>query len=163
MIRNVLASAIVVLVGIPGVARQTEPATVYTAEQAARGKAAVVKNAFGTCSDCHAEGLRGRSGRPEERPAFDSLPAELQADLVKNFRGKVPDLVGPAFLKRWENRSIKDLTANFERRFGRDLDEDTRLGLIAYVLSENGFRAGTTPLTMSTDVPLRQLAGFEAP
>jgi len=163
VIRIALGSAIVILAGISGAATKPDSAAVYTAEQAARGKAALVKNAFGTCSDCHAEGLGGRTGSPEERPVLDSLRADVREGLVKNFRGKVPDLVGPAFVKRWENRSVKDLTVNFEKRFASVLDEDTRLSLIAYVLSENGFRAGDVPLTMSTDVPFRQLVGSETP
>jgi hypothetical protein len=71
--------------------------------------------------------------------------------------------VGPKFRARWANRSVKDLTVNFKDRFAPGLSEETRLDILAYVLSENGFRAGREPLTMATDVPMHLLAGSDEP
>ena len=168
MVRIAVAFAIVAVVGIAVKARQDDQPAVYTAEQAARGKLAMRTNAlatreaFGACSDCHAEGLRGRVGEPSERPSVESLKPGLQREIAK-YRGRIPDLVGPAFRARWANRSVKDLSVNFKDRFAPVLNEETRLDILAYVLSENGFRAGSEPLTMATDVPFRLLAGSDAP
>ena len=166
MVRTALASALVILAGISAVAGQADRAAVYTAEQAARGKVAERDNpmaagkGFGACSDCHGEGLTGRVGDPDERPTVASLKPGVQLEIAKA-GGRIPDLVGPKFRARWANRSVKDLSVNFKDRFG--FTEAMRLDILAYVLSENGFRAGHEPLTMSTDVPFRLLAGSGAP
>ena len=131
---------------------------VYTSEQAERGRAALRDNAFGACSDCHTEGLTGRVGRPDERPSLDSLPVGVQKTIANG--GRVPDLVGPAFRARWAARSTKDLSANFEKRFASSLSEETRLNILAYMLSENGARPGRQPLTMTTDVRIGALDGW---
>lgn len=162
MVRSAFGSALLILGATSIIAGQADRVAVYTAEQAARGKVAVKANAFGVCSDCHAEGLTGRIGSSQERPLLESLLPELQKQIA-NFRGRVPDLVGPAFRTRWGNRSIEDLSVNFEKRFAFALSEETRLDILAYVLQENGFRAGHEPLTMATDVPFRSLAGPGAP
>ena len=72
---------------------------VYTAEQAAAGERAVQNNAFGRCSDCHSNGLRGRNGDPDELPPLSSLPEDTQT-MVGNYGGKVPQLAGPKFMFR---------------------------------------------------------------
>ena len=113
---------------------------------------------FGACSDCHAEGLTGRVGGPDEQPSIESLKPGEQREIAKA-GGRIPDLVGPKFRSRWANRSVKDLSVNLKDRFAPALSDETRLDILAYVLSENGFRAGQEPLTMTTDVPLRLLAG----
>jgi cytochrome c553 len=164
--RTTLACVFVILVAMSGVAGQADRPAVYTAEQAARGKVAMRTNVmaagdnFGACSDCHSEGLGGRTGNAGEQPAVASLKPNLQK-MIADAGGRIPDLVGPAFRARWANRSVKDLSQNFKDRFG--LSEQTRLDILAYVLSENGFRAGTEPLTMATDVPIRLLSGAQAP
>ena len=79
-----------------------------------------------------------------------------------NVYGKVPALVGPEFLKRWSTRTTKDLSKEFQDRFGV-LSEETRLNLIAYILQSNGALAGMRPLTMATDVQIRNLAPTEVP
>ena len=118
---------------------------------------------FGACSDCHSEGLGGRTGNPDEQPSVASLKPNLQK-MIADAGGRIPDLVGPAFRARWANRSVKDLSVNFKDRFAMaGLSEDMRLDILAYVLSENGFRAGAEPLTMATDVPIRLLSGTQAP
>ena len=100
--RKALAIGIV-FVSSGFLAGQSTPSrAVYTAEQAARGKIAMQTNAlsagrgFGPCSDCHAEGLKGRVGDPLELPPVASLKPGEQNEIGK-VRGRVPDLVGPAF------------------------------------------------------------------
>jgi len=169
MVRTTLACVFVIVVGMSVVARQGDRPAVYTAEQAARGKVAMRANVmaagdnFGACSDCHSEGLGGRTGSPGEQPPVASLKPNLQRTIA-DAGGRIPDLVGPAFRARWANRSVKDLSLNFKDRFAMGgLSEDTRLDILAYLLSENGFPAGAEPLTMSTDVPVRLLSGAQAP
>jgi mono/diheme cytochrome c family protein len=130
---------------------------VYMAEQATAGEREVQNNAFGRCSDCHANGLAGRSGDPNELPPLSSLPEDTQT-MVGNYGGKVPQLAGPKFLQRWGTRSTKDLSAEMRDRFSGPLSEETRLNIMAYILKLNGALPGSQPLTLSTDVPINRLA-----
>lgn len=164
-----LVASILLLAGSGFLAGQSAaPLAVYTAEQATRGKIAIKTNAlatkqgFGPCSDCHAENLTGRVGDPAELPPLASLNPGEQKDIAK-VRGRVPDLVGPAFRARWANRSLQSLIVNLKDRFAPTLSDETRLDILAYLLSENGFRPGPEPLTMETDVPFRLLAGSNGP
>ena len=129
--------------------------TVYTAEQAAAGEQAVQNNAFGRCSDCHANGLAGRNGDPNELPPLSSLSESTQT-LIRNV-GKVPQLRGPEFMKRWGTRSTKALSAEMRGRFAGPLSEETRLNIMAYILRLNGALPGTQPLTESTDVLIHRI------
>jgi hypothetical protein len=129
---------------------------VYTAEQATAGEREVQNNMFGRCSDCHANGLAGRNGDPDELPPLSTIP-EVTQTLVRN-GGKVPQLAGPKFMQRWATRSTKDLSADMRRRFTGPLSEESQLNIMAYILQLNGALPGSQPLTKSTDVPMNQLA-----
>jgi cytochrome c553 len=129
---------------------------VYTAEQAIAGEREVQNNTFGRCSDCHANGLAGRNGDPDELPPLSSLPEATQT-LVRN-GGKVPQLAGKKFVQRWATRSTKDLSAEMRRRFAGPLSEETQLNIMAYILQLNGALPGSQPLTQSTDVAINRLA-----
>jgi cytochrome c1 len=130
--------------------------TVYTVAQATAGQAELHNNAFGVCSDCHTNALTGRVGADDELPALSSLP-EGQQKTIQNAHGKVPPLVGSAFLERWGTRSTKALTVDFQKRFAPALSEETRLNIIAYLLQLNGATPGTRPFTMETDVQIAAL------
>jgi hypothetical protein len=130
--------------------------SVFTAEQATAGERELQNNAFGRCSDCHAHGLVGRNGDPEELPPLSSLPDATQT-LVRN-GGNVPQLAGRQFMQRWATRSTRDLSTDLRRRFAGPLSEETRLNIMAYILQLNGALPGTQPLTESTDVPINRLA-----
>lgn len=141
-------------------ARQaTDRPAVYTLQQAEEGRLALKTNSFGTCTDCHASALTGRNGDAGELPALSSLREDYQKTLSP-YGGKVPALVGPEFRKRWATRTTKDLSREFQGRFG-NLSEETRLNLIAYILQANGALPGTQPLTATTDVQIRSLAPIE--
>jgi mono/diheme cytochrome c family protein len=129
--------------------------TVFTAEQAAAGERSVQNNEFGRCSDCHANGLAGRNGDPNELPPLNSLPEATQT-LIRN-GGKVPQLAGPEFMTRWATRSTKALSAEMRGRFAGPLNEETRLNIMAYILQLNGAVPGPRPLTESTDVTINRL------
>jgi cytochrome c553 len=158
-IARLLLFSIVVFIGTLLVHAQqlsSRVPAVFTAEQAEAGRLKIQANSFGACTDCHGSTLSGRSGAAGERPPLSSLSESYQS-LIKNNGGRVPDLVGPAFMKRWGSRSTKDLTAEFEGRFSGSLPEGTRLELIAYILKANGASPGTEPLTLRTDVAIRTL------
>ena len=129
---------------------------VYTTEQANAGGRELQNNGFGRCSDCHANGLAGRNGDPEELPPLSSLSESVQS-LVRN-AGTVPQLAGPKFIQRWATRSTKDLSEDMKRRFSGPLSEETQLNIMAYILQLNGALPGSQPLTRSTDVPINRLA-----
>ena len=138
----------------------TDRPTVYTLEQAEAGRLALKTNSFGVCTDCHTNALTGRNGDPSELPPVSSLPEDAQK-MINTYR-KIPALVGPEFLQRWAGRTTKDLSKEFQERFG-GLSEETRLSLIAYILKANGALPGKQPLTSATEVPIRNLATIDAP
>jgi hypothetical protein len=162
-----VASTLLILAAVfAGVAathagQATDRPAVYTTEQAEAGRLALKTNSFGACTDCHTEALTGRNGDAGEVPSLSSLSEDYQKTLVP-YRGKVPALVGPEFRKRWASRSTKDLSKEFQDRFG-GVPEETRLKLIAYILQANGALPGTQPLTAATDVPMRSLTPVDAP
>lgn len=121
----------------------------YTATQAASGKVAVESS----CGICHLRSLRGRSGEPDESPAFDALPRSFQ-DFIKT--GYVPPLVGEEFLAKWKGKTIVQLAENLGSA-GKSfptagMDDKTYLQIAAYVLQLNGVPAGDRELT--ADSPL---------
>ena len=155
-----IVAVVFVVVSATLAGQSTDRPAVYTREQAVAGRLALKTNSFGVCSDCHTNALTGRKGDAGELPSISSLPEDSQKMI--NVYGKVPALVGPEFLKRWSTRTTKDLSKEFQDRFGV-LSEETRLNLIAYILQSNGALAGMRPLTMATDVQIRNLAPIEAP
>jgi len=140
-------------------AGQAQRAGAFTAAQADAGRRAIQVNSFGACTDCHGTALGGRTGDPGEVPRLDSLSADYQKLILGN-GGRVPALVGPAFMARWANRSTTDLVAEFDRRFAPPssrLSDETRLAMIAYILQANGALPGGDLLTRTTDVAIGSL------
>jgi hypothetical protein len=160
-IASLLVILAVVFVGVSTTrAGQATDGAVYTPEQAEAGRLALKTNSFGACTDCHTTALTGRNGDVGELPPLTSLSEDYQKTI--NVYRKVPALVGPEFLKRWGARTTKDLSKEFQERFG-DLSEETRLNLIAYILQANGALSGTRPLTVATEVQIGNLARIDAP
>jgi mono/diheme cytochrome c family protein len=94
---------------------------VYTTDQASAGE----KQYLNSCSECHGETLIG---------------------------GSAPRLRTDAFVDRWrEDRleSLFDFMKNvMPREDPRSLSDDTYLSILAYILRENSYPPGTTPLTI---------------
>jgi hypothetical protein len=130
---------------------QAPPPAVFTAAQAAAGKAEYEKD----CFHCHTDKLTGRVGPSEELPALSSLPAETQK-MIQGYGGNVPALTGPRFLARWGAKTTKDLSARIMEASGPD-NETRYLNLTAFILEYNGARPGTTPLTAMTAIEVNQL------
>jgi hypothetical protein len=71
--------------------------------------------------------------------------------------GYIPQLVGPAFVARWRDRSTKELSAGFPMRFDGALTREQQMSLMAFILQMNGALPGQVALTMDTDVPIGAL------
>ena len=108
-------------------AAQSVPAAVFTAEQAASGKASFTK----ACASCHLADLSGN----------DDAPA----------------LAGPQFQSLWKTRSTKELLdymAGAMPPGGSTLERQDYAAIVAYILDRNGALAGREPLTASTAVEI---------
>ena len=107
----------------------------YTAEQAQDGLA-VYRRA---CSQCHLESLRGR---------FEA-----------------PELAGPNFLAQWADVPVTELLDYVRETMPvaqpGSLSDEEYAAAVAYILRENGFLAGTTRLSFSSDG--HTVAGDPAP
>jgi mono/diheme cytochrome c family protein len=100
---------------------------VYTAAQQKRGEKIYVRE----CSTCHGETLKGGEGSPP--------------------------LTGADFRAKWNDKTVADLFDNIRLTMPAPPDRPGRLtpqqniDVLAYVLSVNGFPAGTTT-ELSTDI-----------
>jgi hypothetical protein len=112
-------------VQVPGL----EPAT-FTAQQVEAGRIR-----YSQCARCHAVNLRG--------------------DFHGSRIGFAPPLIGEPFAHRWFGRTVFDLYARMESVFltenngGEDhggRSPETYVALIAFILEQNGFVSGATPL-----------------
>lgn len=108
----------------------------YTAEQAERGKGGYVKH----CSGCHGEDGKG---------------------------GKSTPLVGDLFMMHWESKSVEELfhkTRDTMPRGGPATVSDTdKLDILAYVLQQNSFPAGTAELTEGPRLATLQIMPKDGP
>ncbi len=95
---------------------------VFTAAQAERGKAALLQNG---CNGCHGAELAGDRG---------------------------PSLKGDRFITAWENGSVNRLFSKIRETMpplnAQQVTPETKVDIVAYLLSVNGFPAG------SADLPL---------
>jgi hypothetical protein len=97
---------------------------IFTAAQADAGKLS-----SGRCQGCHGPELNGTE--------------------------RAPALKGPAFLANWEDGSVNKLFVKIRDTMPPgntdSLPPDTKLNIVAHLLRENGFPAGTSELTQSAD------------
>lgn len=99
---------------------------VFTAEQVARGKEAF----DGNCARCHQQNLQGSD------------------------RG--PSLLGTNFWSHWENETLNTLFVKVRDSMppnftGNQLEPQTKLDIVAYILSRNEFPTGTGELKPDRD------------
>jgi hypothetical protein len=98
----------------------------------------------------------GRKGDPGELPPLSSLSASYQKFIGP--RGFVAPLAGKVFLDRWGGKTAGQLIARFQETVDdpyfkfEDMNDETTVNITAYVLQVNGAKAGSEPLTRSTDV-----------
>jgi mono/diheme cytochrome c family protein len=154
-----LASGLFVLTG-----QQPAPSGVFTQAQAEAGRRAYEN----TCGKCHTPTLLGRKGDPGELPPVNSLPAYMQ----EMASGLVPGLAGADFMERWGSRTTAELTERINQAVGAFPPEGTHIpvpghapaesdptavNITAWVLQANGARAGTVPLTRTTEIVVRSI------
>ena len=98
----------------------------YTAEQAERGRRVYVRD----CTQCHGATLAGAEGGAE--------------------------LVGPAFLGRWQTKSVGDLFELIRKTMPDEspgsLSQQQYLDVTAYILKENALPAGKEELPRVLEV-----------
>ena len=98
---------------------------VYTAEQAKLGSTAYVKH----CSECHGEDFAGN--------------------------GEAPPLKGPELLSNWNGLSVGEFFDRIRISMPPSNPDDVtvkeKVEIIAYLLQENGFPAGTSELPATLD------------
>ena len=118
-------------------AQQAASPAVFTAEQAAAGRALYQS----TCASCHLPDLKG---------SFEA-----------------PQLAGGNFMNMWRNRPISDLFSRIRNSMpltnpGSLSDPDTA-NIVAYILQANGAAAGAQALTASTILSIGAVATGNAP
>lgn len=106
-------------------AQTTTWSGVYTDAQAKRGQEAYTK----ACAECHGQDLGGD--------------------------GFAPGLKGPDFMTNWSGLSVGDLYDRIRISMPPDnpnsLPAKDKVDIVAYVLKENGFPAGTTELATAVE------------
>ncbi len=113
-----------------------QPAAVFTADQAAAGRAAYQAS----CAGCHMPDLAGRN--------------------------EAPQLAGNNFMNTWRGRTTRDLFEYIESTMpptGANLGAEQYLVITAYLLQANGAAAGPQPLTPTTAVPIGTIASGTRP
>lgn len=153
----ILASGMLVPGGIFLTAQQSSPAPVFTAAQAQAGRAAYDH----TCGKCHTYKLLGRKGEEGELPPVSSLSEPYQKFI--GTPNRVPPLAGPIFIRRWGKKTAAELVARFQITASdpffqfEGLDEDAVVNITAYALQISGARAGSLPLTRTTDAVVESI------
>ena len=141
---SVLGAGTFVLTG-----QQPTPSAVFTSAQAEAGRVAYEN----TCGKCHTPTLLGRKGDPGELPPIGSLSGAYQKFIGP--RRWVPPLAGPVFISRWGSKTAAQLIARFQETVPyfppEGMNDETTVNITAYVLHVNGAKAGTRPLTRTTE------------
>jgi alcohol dehydrogenase (cytochrome c) len=127
----IAASAIALAAG-----QQQSAPPIYTAAQAAAGRAAYQAN----CASCHVADLGGRN--------------------------EAPQLAGGDFMNTWRSRSTRDLFDYMSSTMppgGPSLSADQYASIVAYILQQNGAAAGGTVFTETTAVQVGAVATGQRP
>jgi cytochrome c5 len=121
--------------------------------------AAVVCLAAGSASALRAtpaqkttnDGIYSKAQADAAKPQFEKLCSQCHAFTVaaKKQEKDLP-LGDEPFLKKWEGRTLDELLTVIVTSMPNDgsavISDDEALSLLAYVLQQNGFAAGKTPL-----------------
>ena len=97
--------------------------------------------------------IAGEKGDHGELPPLSSLSDYYQKFIGS--RGFVPPLAGDTFIDRWGSKTAAQLIARFQETVDffqfEGKDKETTVNITACVLQVNGAKAGTQPLSRSTD------------
>ena len=120
---SVFAAVLTVTVGAQGAKSSNEG--VYTADQATKGEAVYKEN----CAACHGDNLEGS--------------------------GPMPPLAGKDFLANWQGKTVGDLFEKTQTSMPATapgtLTPEQTANLMAYVLAQGKYPAGSTPLPDKMD------------
>jgi mono/diheme cytochrome c family protein len=120
---SVFAAVLTVTVGAQGAKSSNEG--VYTADQATKGEAVYKEN----CAACHGDNLEGS--------------------------GPMPPLAGKDFLANWQGKTVGDLFEKTQTSMPATapgtLTPEQTASLMAYVLAQGKYPAGSTPLPDKMD------------
>ncbi|HEY6507662.1 MAG TPA: c-type cytochrome [Vicinamibacterales bacterium] len=126
-------TAVLIAAATAGVRAQGSGPSVYTDEQATRGRAAYTS----TCASCHGANLRGLND--------------------------APPLVGREFLNAWGQQRVSDLLGFVSQSMPPSgpgsLAPEVALDILSYMLRANGARAGTQALTATATTRVETVAG----
>ncbi|MFN7984077.1 MAG: cytochrome c [Vicinamibacterales bacterium] len=119
---------------------------VYTSAQAARGEAEY--NRY--CSSCHMPDLLGNPTHPPGQPPTRTFTG---------VRSGTPPLRGAQFVANWTGLTLSDLftrnRVSMPQAAPGSLSRQQNADILAYILSQNGYPAGTTELPRD-DAPLAE-------
>ena len=127
----VIAIGVAVPLAIALAAGQQPQAAIYTAEQAAAGRAVYQAN----CASCHLPDLAGRN--------------------------EAPQLAGGNFMTAWRSRSTRELFEFIQATMpptAPSLSADQYIAVTAFILQANGAPAGTQLFTPTTAAPIGSVA-----
>jgi len=134
-----VSSAAAAALGLAIAGAQSQPAGngVFTTDQATIGA-----TTFQTvCAKCHQSDMMGTA--------------------------EAPPLAGPQFMNVWRGRATSELYTKILTSMPADnprtLSDQAVESLVAFILRQNGARAGTQALTVATAVPIGQVASGAAP
>lgn len=96
----------------------------FTAAQAAAGGTAYEKN----CSACHGAQLEGGAGPALSGPNFKTLSSKVKANVSDIFTY---------------------MTSNMPLNAPASLPHNTYVSILSFILSKNGYHAGSSPLTFA--------------
>jgi alcohol dehydrogenase (cytochrome c) len=117
-------------------AQQPSGPPIFTAEQAAAGRAAYEAS----CASCHVSDLGGRN--------------------------EAPQLAGADFMNVWRTQGVDALFGFIRSTMppgGARLSDEQYLAIVAYILQQNGAAAGAQALAASTGVPIGTVASGQRP
>lgn len=131
-------AACAVAVSLWAVRPAAQPSTtaVFTTAQADAGRATYKS----TCASCHTTDLGGTA--------------------------EFPQLAGEDFMSGWRTRTVKELYEFIHATMppeGPMLSTEQTLGLVAFILQQNGGTPGTTAMTDTTDAPIGKVATGKRP
>jgi mono/diheme cytochrome c family protein len=98
------------------------------------------------------DGIYSKAQADAAKPQFEEICAGCHAFSVAALKQRADLPLGDEpFLKKWEGRSIDELLTVIVTTMPMDgsaiINDDEALNLLAYVLQQNGFKAGAAPLT----------------
>lgn len=128
------AGAFVLLGSAATFAGGVQSPAMFTAAQVEAGQATFLAQ----CAACHGRDLSG---------------------------SEAPPLAGSSFFSAWKSQSTQYLFKYVQEMppGGPYLSPEQYLGVVAFILQQNGAPAGAQPLTAATDVPIGSVATGERP